>query len=95
VDVRLTALQCGTINSLKLLPLENDSVSAVVEFDSKEDAATGLTRDQKEFEGRTIEVQLGSGSTLFVTNFPPTADEAYIRNLFHEVCLPALGGYSD
>jgi hypothetical protein len=82
----LTNLQCGTINSLKLLPPENDSVAAVIEFDTKDDAAAALTRDQKQLGGRTIDVQIGSGSTLFVTNFPPTADEEYIINLFQEVC---------
>ncbi|KAL1968177.1 hypothetical protein VTN77DRAFT_2012 [Rasamsonia byssochlamydoides] len=84
VRIRQFFRDCGIINSLKLLPPENDSLSAVVEFDSKEDAMSALTRDQKELDGRTIEVQIGSGSTLFVTNFPPTADEAYIRNLFRE-----------
>lgn len=57
----------------------------MVEFDSKEDAAVALTRDQKTLDGNTIDVHLGSGATLFVTNFPPTADEAYIRNLFQKV----------
>lgn len=43
-----------------------------------------MTRDQKTLDGNTIDVHLGSGATLFVTNFPPTADEAYIRNLFQK-----------
>jgi hypothetical protein len=68
-----------------MLPAEGDSVSAIIEFDSKEDAVTAQTRDQRIFDGRTIEVQITTGTTLFVTNFPPTADEAYIRNLFSEV----------
>lgn len=39
----------------------------------------------KSFEGRVIEVQVGSGSTLYVCNFLPTADEAWIRERFHKV----------
>jgi hypothetical protein len=68
-----------------MLPAEGDSVSAIIEFDSQQDAVTAQTRDQRIFDGHTIEVQIATGTTLFVTNFPPTADEAYIRNLFSEV----------
>ncbi len=71
---------CGTINSLKVV--HQNGTSAVVEFDEKEAAQFAQTRDGKDFEGHPIEVQLGSGSTLFVANFPPTADEAYIWDLF-------------
>jgi hypothetical protein len=71
---------------LKILPTDDDSTSALIEFDSKEDAISAQTRDQKLFDERAIEIQIGSGATLFVTNFPPTADEAYIRDLFQPVC---------
>jgi RNA recognition motif-containing protein len=67
------------------LPSEQDFTTAIVEFDSKEDAATALTRDQKRIDGQTVDVEIGSGSTVYVTNFPPTADEAHIRTLFGEV----------
>lgn len=59
--------------------------TAVMEFDTKEDALTALTKDQKILEENTIEVSIGSGTTLWVTNFPPTADEGCIRDLFSEV----------
>jgi squamous cell carcinoma antigen recognized by T-cells 3 len=71
---------CGTINSLKVI--HQDGTTAVIEFDEKEAAIFAQTRDGKIFEGQPIEVQIGSGSTIFVANFPPTADEAYIRDLF-------------
>ena len=58
---------------------------AVVEFESSEDAASALTRDQKPFDGNTIDVELDSGSIVWVTNFPPEADETYIRDLFSKV----------
>jgi squamous cell carcinoma antigen recognized by T-cells 3 len=71
---------------LKLLTPDDDSVSALIEFDSKEDAIVAQTRDRKVVDEHTIEVQIGSESTLFVTNFPPTADEAYIHGIFSEAC---------
>lgn len=58
---------------------------AMIEFETKDDALAALIRDQKSFDGNTIEVQLDAGSTLWVTNFPPTADEAYMRDLFSKV----------
>lgn len=58
---------------------------AIIEFDSKEEAQSAQTRDQKTIDDNTIEVQIGTGSTLFVTNFPPAADDKYIRDLFHSV----------
>lgn len=64
---------------------DGQSATATIEFDSKEDVLSAQTRDMKTFDGNSIEVQIGTGSTLFVTNFPPTADEAYIRDLFKKV----------
>lgn len=40
------------------------------------------------FDSKQIEVLVGVGSTLFVTNFPPTADEEFIRNIFAKVVRP-------
>ncbi|MCJ1381882.1 Splicing factor [Xylographa soralifera] len=74
---------CGTINSLKIISDDGgNSSTATIEFDSKEDVLTAQTKDMKLFEGKEIEVQVGTGSTLYVTNFPPIADESYIRDLF-------------
>lgn len=58
-----------------------------IEFDSKEDVLTAQTKDMKIFDGRTIEVQVDSASTLYVCNFPSTADEAWIREKFSKVSL--------
>ena len=41
----------------------------------------------KSFDGKEIEVQVGTGTTLYVTNFPPTADESHIRKLFGKVSI--------
>jgi RNA recognition motif-containing protein len=76
--------QCGTIISIKLDKEKGETQTATIEFESKDDVVTAQTRDMKSFDGNQIKVQAGSGSTLFVTNFPPTADEAYIRSLFQK-----------
>ena len=69
-----------------MLPGEDgNSEVAIIEFDSKDEALMAQTRDQKMIDENTIEVQLGSGSTLYVTNFPPLANEEYIQNLFRGV----------
>lgn len=64
------------------------SATASIEFDSKEDVLTAQTKNMKTLDDRAIEVQIGSGSTLYVCNFPPVADEAWIREKFQRVrCL--------
>ncbi|KAI9712201.1 MAG: hypothetical protein M1812_006935 [Candelaria pacifica] len=97
--VRQYFRDCGTINSLKLTKEDDgNSATATIEFDSKEDVLSAQTRDMKILDGNSIEVHVGTGSTLFVTNFPPTADETYIRDLFKdsgeilEVRFPSLQG---
>ncbi|KKZ67344.1 hypothetical protein EMCG_06963 [[Emmonsia] crescens] len=80
--VRQFFRDCGKINSLKLHSRKGDLPSAVVEFDTREDALSAQTRDQRTFEDQAISVHIGANTTLFVTNFPPTADEAYVRDLF-------------
>lgn len=69
---------------------DGNSEVAIIEFDSRDEAQAALTRDQKILDENTIEVQMSAGSTLYVTNFPPTADEKYIRELFDEVSPSSL-----
>ncbi|OGM40606.1 pre-mRNA splicing factor (Prp24) [Aspergillus bombycis] len=82
--VRQFFRHCGTINSVKMFPGDGNSEVAVIEFNSRDEALVAQTRDQKSLDDTTIEVQIGTCSTLFVTNFPPEADENYIRDLFRE-----------
>ncbi|KAL2801199.1 hypothetical protein BJX66DRAFT_4566 [Aspergillus keveii] len=83
LKVRQFFRDCGTINGVKMLPGEDgNSEVAMIEFNTRDDAVAAQTRDQKIIDEHTIEVHFGSETTLFVTNFPPTADEKYIQNLF-------------
>ncbi|EZF38461.1 hypothetical protein H102_07338 [Trichophyton rubrum CBS 100081] len=76
--------------------LPGDSGSALLEFDTHEDALAAGTKNQKILEGNQVTVEPVTDTTIFVTNFPPTADENYIRELFHsygeiaEVRFPSL-----
>jgi hypothetical protein len=74
------------MNSLKLIPEDDGaSATATIEFETKEDVLTAQTKDMKMFDGNPVEIQVGTGSTLYITNFPAIADEAYIRDLFGRV----------
>jgi hypothetical protein len=74
-----------------MLPGEDgNSEVAMIEFNTRDDAVAAQTRDQKIIDEHTIEVHFGSETTLFVTNFPPTADEKYIQDLFSSVSRSCL-----
>jgi len=75
----------GHVNSINV-KLETDKVSssALIEFRSNEDVQSALLRDGKYFADKQIKVVAASGFTLYVTNYPPTADDAYIYKLFQE-----------
>ncbi|KKK23455.1 pre-mRNA splicing factor (Prp24), partial [Aspergillus rambellii] len=80
--VRQFFRDCGAINGVKMMAGEDgNSEVAMIEFNSRDDAVAAQTRDQKIIDGNIIEVHFGSESTVFVTNFPPTADEKYIRDM--------------
>ncbi|KAI8623095.1 putative pre-mRNA splicing factor [Xylariaceae sp. FL1651] len=87
-DVTQTAVrryfkEYGHINNLILhKEANNKSASALIEFRSVEDAESALLRDQKYFNQSQISVEPGTRLTVFVSNYPPTADEAYIRRVF-------------
>ncbi|KAF2215866.1 hypothetical protein CERZMDRAFT_81956 [Cercospora zeae-maydis SCOH1-5] len=88
---------CGTPPSISIVQdTEGQSASAVVEFETDEDVKAAKTRTGKEIGGHEIRIQSGSGSTLYVTNYPAEYDEGAIRGLFKHygeivaVRLPSL-----
>ncbi|TPX16547.1 uncharacterized protein E0L32_003841 [Thyridium curvatum] len=75
----------GHVNHLQLQKAEDEaSTSALVEFATAGDAQSALLRDGKYFGQDVVSVKPATNLTLFVTNFPPTADDGYIRNLFKD-----------
>lgn len=83
IRIRQFFRDCGKIKSLSMKP-EQDSITATVEFETPEDALFAQTRQSKPFDGALIDITIGAGATLFVSNYPPEADEAYIRKLFED-----------
>lgn len=86
VKVRQFFRDCGDILNVQLVQEEKDkSTTATIEFGTKDDVLAAQTKSMKPFEGQDIEIQTGTGTTLWVTNYPPEADEGYLRKLFEEV----------
>ncbi|KAK0744739.1 hypothetical protein B0T21DRAFT_358278 [Apiosordaria backusii] len=85
----------GHINNIDLKKGDDDAV-ALVEFRHSDDARAALIRDGKPFGERIIQITPAIDCTLFVTNYPPDADEDYLRNLFkthgeiHSIRFPSL-----
>jgi len=85
--VRQFFRDCGTVLSIKLIPEENTQV-AHVEFATDEEAQFAQTKGTKLFDGTSIDIRIAGEVTLYVANYPPTADETYIRKLFKDVGEP-------
>ncbi|MBN73366.1 MAG: hypothetical protein CME32_29260 [Gimesia sp.] len=76
----------GHINNITAL-VRNESTqtaTALIEFKTHEEATSALLKDGKFFGQSQLSVQSGHSLTLYVTNYPPTADEHYIRKLFSD-----------
>jgi RNA recognition motif-containing protein len=74
----------GHINSLTALVREEKkgSSTALIEFSTPDESRSALLRDGKYFGESQLRVTPGYGLTIYVTNYPPTADETYIRGVF-------------
>ena len=83
--VRQYFKEYGHINKLELKDeADKLSATALIEFRSHEDVQSALIRDGKYFGEKQISVEAASGCTLYVTNFPPEADDQYICDLFKD-----------
>ncbi|KAK0464624.1 uncharacterized protein EV420DRAFT_1263469 [Desarmillaria tabescens] len=82
-DLRAVFQDCGTIRAIKISPMPEGHV-ATVEFAERECIPAALTKDKKRIHQQEIAVHLAWQSTLYITNFPESADDAYIRKLFGE-----------
>lgn len=86
---------CGDIKHIKLVA-EKNSQTATIEFELQDEAAYSLMKSGKVFEGNELTVKFGTGTTVFITNYPPEADQDYIRDLFKDcgeimdIRLPSL-----
>lgn len=64
---------------------ETDTATATLEFETKEDVLAALTRNGRSLDGNSIEIKAGTGTILWVTNYPPEADERFMRDMFEPV----------
>ncbi|KAE8453990.1 hypothetical protein EG329_007766 [Mollisiaceae sp. DMI_Dod_QoI] len=83
--VRQYFKEYGHINSITVKS-ESDKLSstALIEFRTPEEAQSALLRNGKYFVDKQIQVMPGTHLTLYVTNFPPAADDAYLHKLFKD-----------
>ena len=83
--VRQYFKEYGHINSLTLKTEEDGlSSTAFIEFRAPDEVQSAMIKDSKYFGDKQLHVESGTGLTLYVTNYPPAADEAYMRELFAE-----------
>jgi RNA recognition motif-containing protein len=75
----------GHINNITALVRneKTQSSTALVEFSTPEEALSAQLRDGKYFDQSQLAVSSGHDLTVYVANYPPAADENYIRNLFN------------
>lgn len=76
----------GHINHITALVKEKDNASAtaLIEFSSPEEAESALLRNGKYFGQSQLSVESGHDLTVYIANYPPAADQNYIRELFKD-----------
>jgi len=84
----LTSLfkDCGKVREVKFTQLHGALV-ATIEFFERDSVPAALTKDKKRVRGEEIAVHLAWRSTLYVTNFPESADDTVVRELFGQYGL--------
>ena len=95
--VRQYFREYGHINNIDVQKDGDDALPvAFIEFRSPDEATSALLRDGKYFGEQVIRVTPATDCILFVTNYPPQADEAFVRDLFkefgdiHSIRFPSL-----
>ncbi|KAL6866277.1 Splicing factor [Amphichorda felina] len=76
----------GHINNITALVRDDktQSSTALIEFRRPDEAQSALLRDGKYFGQSQLKVDSGHNLTIYVTNYPPAADEKYIRGIFKD-----------
>lgn len=76
----------GHINNVTALVRDEKtgSSTALIEFSSFEEAQSALLKDGRYMNQSQLSVKSGHDLTVYVTNYPPAADQSYIRDLFKD-----------
>ncbi|KAF9483427.1 hypothetical protein BDN70DRAFT_799974 [Pholiota conissans] len=80
-DLKNLFKDCGNVREVKITQL-SQALVATVEFFERDSVPAALTKDKKRLHDQEISVHLAWRSTLYVTNFPESADDAFMRDLF-------------
>ncbi|KAF5315056.1 hypothetical protein D9619_007334 [Psilocybe cf. subviscida] len=80
-DLKELFKDCGSVREVKTIQLPTALV-ATVEFFDRDSVPAALTKDKKRLHDEEISVHLAWRSTLYITNFPESADDASMRDLF-------------
>ena len=82
-DVRAFFRDCGIIfDMIGPRSLDDATSAALIEFTDRDSAGAARTRDKKLMGHSEISVVLSYQCTLYVTNFPPDASDALVRERF-------------
>ncbi|CAH0004697.1 unnamed protein product [Clonostachys byssicola] len=98
-QIRQYFKEYGHINSITALVKDETrrAATALIEFTTAEEARSALLRNDKYFGQSQLGVRAGHDLTIYVTNYPPAADEDYIRQIFEgcgeilSIRYPSLG----
>ncbi|CAG9949577.1 unnamed protein product [Clonostachys rosea f. rosea IK726] len=98
-QIRQYFKEYGHINGVTALVKDGTrrAATALIEFKSAEEAQSALLRNDKYFGQSQLGVRAGHDLTIYVTNYPPAADEDYIRQIFEgcgeilSIRYPSLG----
>lgn len=84
--VRQYFKEYGHIKNITAMVHESDgsSTTALIEFNTPSEAESALLRDMKYFGESQIRVESGHDLTVYVANYPPAANDEYIRKLFKD-----------
>lgn len=80
-QIRKFFTDAGSVRNVIMRP-QKDSMLAIVEFETAEEAEYAQSKEAKGFDGHDISIKRGERTTLYVANYPAHADEAYLRKLF-------------
>ncbi|WFD30915.1 Splicing factor [Malassezia sp. CBS 17886] len=88
-DLRAFFRDCGEVHGItgpratgETSESGEGTAAALVEFEERDAAAAARTRDLKRIRGCEVHVAPSYQCTLYVTNFPPDADDAAMRAFF-------------
>lgn len=82
---------CEPINNIAIVDTQ-----ANIEFGNTQAMLALMTKNYKKFQGNELQIEQAFNTTIWVTNFPPSADKSWLEQLFSQcgtivtVRLPSL-----